>query len=294
MANIFHIERAANKITLGTTGTTINIASHTASRLLGLDANKNLESVSNIIMPDGSTIGQAAGPLLTFDDTNNFLEITGCKVGIGVSDPTYHLELKAVDQTIFSINSTGSAYSSELYFLNDSTFYGGIGAYNATYDPTVGNGLGLTSGLNNDGFIFFRTKTGGTYQNRLWILNNGNVGIGVTDPHSKLEVNGAISSGTLTVTASADNLDVSGVNTVFINITENIVLGGLTGGVDGQSIEFVYKGNYTNTVTFEDTEGVGDQDFYMHTRADEVFDGGGITFSCDGSNWYDGGHGRHV
>jgi len=43
MANIFHIERAANKITLGTTGTTINIASHTASRLLALDASKDLE-----------------------------------------------------------------------------------------------------------------------------------------------------------------------------------------------------------------------------------------------------------
>jgi len=44
MANIFHVERAANKITLGTVNTTINIASHTASKLLALDASKDLTS----------------------------------------------------------------------------------------------------------------------------------------------------------------------------------------------------------------------------------------------------------
>ena len=46
MANIFHIERPVNKITLGTTGTTINIASHTASKILALNASKNLEVVT--------------------------------------------------------------------------------------------------------------------------------------------------------------------------------------------------------------------------------------------------------
>lgn len=42
----------------------------------------------NIVMPDGGTIGQAAGPLITFDDTNNYLEISGCEVGIGTTAPT--------------------------------------------------------------------------------------------------------------------------------------------------------------------------------------------------------------
>jgi len=194
MANIFRVERAANKITLGTTGTTINIASHTASRLLALDANKDLTvkaigtdvqafgavlddlntlganaadseflvgtgagalawenaatartslgvgtgdspafvgvnlgtgeltcgvidraagtltlgiggtpeisitSASstfggNLVILDGGTIGQAAGPLLAFDDTNNYLEITGCKVGIGSTTPSELLTL---------------------------------------------------------------------------------------------------------------------------------------------------------------------------------------------------------
>lgn len=48
---------------------------------------------ANIKMADGATIGQAAGPLITFDDTNNYLEIMGCNVGIGVTDPDVKLEV---------------------------------------------------------------------------------------------------------------------------------------------------------------------------------------------------------
>lgn len=112
--------------------------------------------------------------------------------------------------------------------------------------------------------------------------------------YKRLNFSGSINSATLTVTASADNTDVSGVNIMFVNITSNIVIGGLTGGVDGQVLHVVYKGNYTNTVTVEDTEGVGDQDIYTHTRLDETVDGGGYTLVCDGTNWYDCSHARHV
>ena len=40
-------------------------------------------TAANFILANGGTVGQAAGPLMTFDDTNNFLGITGCHVGIG-------------------------------------------------------------------------------------------------------------------------------------------------------------------------------------------------------------------
>jgi len=105
---------------------------------------------------------------------------------------------------------------------------------------------------------------------------------------------GGISSGTRTISTSGHSLNVRDVNTVFINITSDIILEGLTGGIDGQVLNFVYKGDYTHTATFEDTAGSADQDFYMHTRADETIDGGGITFVCDGSNWFDASHARHV
>jgi len=47
----------------------------------------------NIVMSDGATIGQAAGPLVAFDDTLNYLEITGCNVGIGTTAPGEKLEV---------------------------------------------------------------------------------------------------------------------------------------------------------------------------------------------------------
>ncbi len=51
----------------------------------------NLAVQGNIILGDGSYIGQAAGPQVAFDDTNNYLEITGCNVGVGLTTPTKRL-----------------------------------------------------------------------------------------------------------------------------------------------------------------------------------------------------------
>ena len=54
----------------------------------------------NLIVPDGGTIGQAAGPLLTFDDTNNYLEITGCKVGFGIVTPGTWVDIAAANKQL--------------------------------------------------------------------------------------------------------------------------------------------------------------------------------------------------
>ena len=54
----------------------------------------SLDSNGNIVLVDGATVGQAAGPLLTFDDTLNFLEITGCDVGLGTATPTANLDVE--------------------------------------------------------------------------------------------------------------------------------------------------------------------------------------------------------
>jgi len=49
---------------------------------------------ANVILADGGTIGQPAGPLITFDDTNNYLEITGCNVLIGDGGETNYSEFE--------------------------------------------------------------------------------------------------------------------------------------------------------------------------------------------------------
>lgn len=126
--------------------------------------------------------------------------------------------------------------------------------------------------------------------------HDGKVGINVADPHSQLEVAGAISSATVVITASSDDLDVSGVNTVFVNNTVDIVLGGLVGGVDGQVVNFALAGNFINHCRFEHAEGIGGstQDFINHTAADEDIDHGGCVYVCNGTKWYDISHARHV
>ncbi len=130
-------------------------------------------------------------------------------------------------------------------------------------------------------------------------LNDGYMDYGATTGHrfnNEVVVTGAISSGTLTlsVTGPTDNLDVAGVNTVFINTADNnVTLGGAVNGVNGQFLHIVLI-NAANNFTIEDAEGVN-QSFYLHAGADEVLNAefGGWTFVCDGTDWHEVGHEKH-
>lgn len=89
----------------------INRASGTLTIEIGGTAELSITSTAttfggNIIMPDGSTLGQAAGPLMAFDNTNDYLEITGCKVGIGDTAPGTLVQLKGADAYLTLQNST--------------------------------------------------------------------------------------------------------------------------------------------------------------------------------------------
>ena len=109
MANIFHVERAANKITLGTVGTTINVASHTASLLLSLDASKNLKSVTDLT----SWIAGTANQIVVTDDTDGTITLsTPQDIHTGASPTFAGLTLSSVaneatDVDKFLVDSTG-------------------------------------------------------------------------------------------------------------------------------------------------------------------------------------------
>jgi len=109
---------------------------------------------------------------------------------------------------------------------------------------------------------------------------------------------GAIYSGTLVVDSSNDGagINVNQVNTIFINaLDDNISINDFTGGSQGQILHVVIKDN-TNQVTFVDTSGAN-QEMYLHAKTNLVIsagDRGGITIICDGSDWYDVSHAKHV
>uniref|UniRef100_A0A6M3J6S5 Uncharacterized protein n=1 Tax=viral metagenome TaxID=1070528 RepID=A0A6M3J6S5_9ZZZZ len=83
-----------------------------------------IATVGNITIADGGTIGQADGPLLTFDDTSNYLEITGCNIGIGTPAPSAKLHIltgNVADN--LKIDSTGDGISG-LSIATDGTIKG--------------------------------------------------------------------------------------------------------------------------------------------------------------------------
>ncbi|KKN73144.1 hypothetical protein LCGC14_0404530, partial [marine sediment metagenome] len=109
---------------------------------------------AGLIVADGGTIGQAAGPLLTFDDTNDFLEITGCKVGLGISVPLASMH-------IVGTAATGAAAPGvEAVLIVDSTDTTYINLRVGTGDNTEG-GIQFSDDFNGQGNLSYTHKAGG-------------------------------------------------------------------------------------------------------------------------------------
>lgn len=115
---------------------------------------------------------------------------------------------------------------------------------------------------------------------------------------SQVAVVKSLSLGTLTISTvgPTDDLDISDVNTVFIDCSSNAVtIGGLVGGTLGQEIHFVRLCDTANNVTLEHNEGVN-QPLLLHKGQDETLNGeyGGWEFICNGTSWFDISHAKHV
>lgn len=120
------------KLTLDTTNH-FKLTDHTTYKTLSL--------ADDIRIVDGGTIGQAAGPLLTFDDTNNYLEITGCNVGIGTTSPYRQLTILGSTYTYFRMDAPAGYSAIIEQFGYDSS------AVKHQWDIGVGIPIGMTSGL---------------------------------------------------------------------------------------------------------------------------------------------------
>lgn len=97
--------------------------------------------------------------------------------------------------------------------------------------------------------------------------------------------------------AQQNAVDVSNVNVLFLNCVANdITIGGFIGGVNGQVLNIAKICPAANDTTLKHADVAGTQKLYLHRGADETLTGefGGWILVCDGSNWYDASHAKHV
>lgn len=97
--------------------------------------------------------------------------------------------------------------------------------------------------------------------------------------------------------AQQNAVDISNVNVLFLDSTANdITIGGFVGGVNGQVLHIAKISDAANDVTMKHIAATGNQDMYLHAGGDETLTGeyGGWNLVCDGSNWYDTSHAKHV
>lgn len=97
--------------------------------------------------------------------------------------------------------------------------------------------------------------------------------------------------------APQDDVDISNVNVLFIDCAANaVVIGGFIGGINGQVLHIARLCAAANDITLEHNEGTANQNIFLHAGGDETLTGeyGGWILACDGSNWYDISHAKHV
>lgn len=94
-----------------------------------------------------------------------------------------------------------------------------------------------------------------------------------------------------------DDVDISNVNILFLDCAANdITIGGFIGGVNGQVLHIARLCASVNDATLEHNEGTANQNILLHVGADETLTGefGGWVLACNGSDWYDISHAKHV
>ena len=111
------------------------------------------------------------------------------------------------------------------------------------------------------------------------------------DPDNQTAVVMGICTGSTTVSADTDSLDVKGIGIVRVNTNGgSVVIGGFANGVSDQVVH-ILKQTSLNTLTLEHNEGTGTQPLILSAAVDKAFTSyGGMTLVCNGTNWFEIGY----
>jgi len=221
----------------------------------------NTTEINNTYFPKNNTIGGNNLTNITWTKIDNipanttqdqatnttsnvtFYNITASgTVGIGTTAPSTNFHVKATQaiDPIAIFERTGQTTDTHKNVVNFKAVktsdmgddFGSVIGFIIEDDAEVSNLLGFIGIVrdNNDdntGSVVFRPTTDGTSNERMRIQYDGNVGIGTTAPSQKLEVNGNISAGNISVTNSIVG---------YWNATEILALENLTNYFNGTAI----------------------------------------------------------
>lgn len=97
--------------------------------------------------------------------------------------------------------------------------------------------------------------------------------------------------------AQQDDVDVSNVKVLFLDCSANdVVIAGFVNGVNGQVLHITRLCAAINDATLMHDINTGNQRILLHAGRDETLTGeyGGWCLACNGTNWYDMSHSKHV
>jgi len=204
------------------------------------------------------------------------------KVGIGTTSPDSNLHIKS------------SSATQPVLQLETALDGGGADTFIRFGDSTENYSYAL--GIDDSSNTFRLAYNGSSYNGAvlgttdlITVSTAGNVGIGTTSPTTTLDVNGTVSykHTAFTTAEPTDNVDVSDTTVLEVDTSSNnVVIGGFTGGVQGQILHIV-KTNTANFIQLEHNETAGNQNIYLTSGSDERVVGyGGYTLYCNGLHWY--------
>ena len=165
-----------------------------------------------------------------FTGTDGLLSVDGAfiwdntnkRLGIGVT-PLHIIHVSSSIDTGIGIGTTDAGREAYLALYSNSVSIGTFEAFGSTFAVAdYQSAVSFTAQVNNDGKIFFTTKTSGTPTARMVILNNGNVGIGTTAPGAKCHVDQSSTSGAIPV-LTLDQADVDEDFMKFIGTSDTNV-----------------------------------------------------------------------